>query len=182
MSEKNTRLVGAALSGLALVGAGCTPATTEQAPAPEEAMMEKTGDAMMEDSGSVSDAATGTSGDAMMEPKGDMMEPKGDAMMASSKYKDGTYTADGDYTYHSGNERVTITIMLKNDVITDTTFAGTPSVPPSGKFMDMFAGGYKQLVVGKNIDEVQLDKVSGSSRTPIGFNDALAKIKAQAAL
>jgi uncharacterized protein with FMN-binding domain len=112
-----------------------------------------------------------------------MMESgKGEGMMGGmmSKYKDGTYTADGNYTYHSGSEKITISITLKNDVITDTTFAGKPSVPPSGKFMDMFAGGYKQLVIGKNIDEVHLDKVSGSSRTPIGFNDALEKIKSEA--
>jgi hypothetical protein len=45
----------------------------------------------------------------------------------------------------------------------------------------MFAGAdYKQYVVGKKIDEVQLTKVSGSSLTPQGFNDALAKIKAEA--
>lgn len=50
----------------------------------------------------------------------------------------------------------------------------------SARFQDLFAQNYKPLVIGKNIDEVQLGKVSGSSLTPMGFNDALAKIKTQA--
>jgi hypothetical protein len=36
------------------------------------------------------------------------------------------------------------------------------------------------MVVGKNISELQLTKVSGSSLTPQGFMDALEKIKAEA--
>ena len=35
----------------------------------------------------------------------------------------------------------------------------------------------KTLVVGKKITDVKLDKVSGSSLTPKGFNDALEQIK-----
>jgi hypothetical protein len=36
------------------------------------------------------------------------------------------------------------------------------------------------MVVGKNIDEVNLGKVSGSSLTPIGFNNAIEDIRSQA--
>ena len=36
------------------------------------------------------------------------------------------------------------------------------------------------MVVGKNIDEVAITKVAGSSLTPKGFTDALEKIKADA--
>jgi len=35
-------------------------------------------------------------------------------------------------------------------------------------------------VIGKNIADVQLSRVSGSSLTPEGFNNALATIKSQA--
>jgi hypothetical protein len=101
-------------------------------------------------------------------------------MIVYSNYKNGTYTAQGDYTYHSGSESITITITLKDGIITDSAFEGIPKATMSARFMAMFDKGYKELIVGKNIDEVNLTKVSGSSRTPIGFNDALAKIKAQA--
>ena len=35
-------------------------------------------------------------------------------------------------------------------------------------------------IAAKNINEVKLDKISGSSLTPQGFNNALEKIKQQA--
>ncbi len=95
-------------------------------------------------------------------------------------YKDGTYTAKGVYSVHSGPEEITISLTLKDGVITDTTFAGTPAVKMSQKFMDMFAQNYKPMVIGKKISEVKLGKVSGSSLTPMGFNDAVEKIKQQA--
>ncbi len=98
----------------------------------------------------------------------------------ASNYKDGTYTAEGDYATHVGPEAINITVTLKDNVITDTQFQGTPNAPMSQRFMDMFSQNYKTLVVGKNINEVHLGKVSGSSLTPKGFNDALEKIKAQA--
>ena len=43
-----------------------------------------------------------------------------------------------------------------------------------------FAANYKSFVEGKNIDEVSLTKVSGSSLSPKGFNDAVEQIKEQA--
>ncbi|KXK09170.1 MAG: hypothetical protein UZ21_OP11001000228 [Microgenomates bacterium OLB22] len=45
----------------------------------------------------------------------------------------------------------------------------------------LFAEGYKTQVVGKSIDELKLDVVNGSSLTPKGFEDALQKIKTEAA-
>lgn len=157
-----------AAGSLLLVGAGCQNEEVKEAvaPMPESPAENEASVPSISEIDIANNQVSGTE------------QPTGMA----NKYKDGTYSAVGDYTYHSGNESVTIGITLKNDVITDTTFKGVGNVPPSQKFMDMFAGGYKAFVVGKNVDEVKLDKVSGSSRTPIGFNDALAKIKAQAAL
>jgi hypothetical protein len=43
-----------------------------------------------------------------------------------------------------------------------------------------FARAIPALVVGRNIDEVNLSKVAGSSGTPEGFNAAIQRIKAQA--
>jgi hypothetical protein len=43
-----------------------------------------------------------------------------------------------------------------------------------------FAANYKTQVIGKKIEGLELSKISGSSLTPKGFNDALEKIRSQA--
>jgi len=95
-------------------------------------------------------------------------------------YKSGTYTTTGNYTSPGGAESIKVTVTLVNDVITDATVVSNAFRPNSIQFQGQFISGFKQLVIGKNIDEVQLDKVAGSSLTPKGFNDAIIKIKAQA--
>lgn len=101
------------------------------------------------------------------------------AVIAGS-YKNGNYSAVGDYMSPGGAEQVGVTLTLKDDIISDVTFEVKAERPISVKMQEAFAADYKQYVVGKKIDEVQLTKVSGSSLTPKGFNDALAKIKAEA--
>lgn len=96
-------------------------------------------------------------------------------------FKDGTYTAKGTYMVHAGPEEVTITVTLKDGVITDTQFQGTPNLPMSQRYMDAFSANYKPMVIGKDIKDLRLGKVSTSSLTPMGFNNALEQIKAQAA-
>jgi uncharacterized protein with FMN-binding domain len=98
----------------------------------------------------------------------------------ASSYKDGTYTAQGEYFTHVGPESVTVTLTLKDGVVTDSRFQGTPNAMMSGRYMQMFSDNYKPMVIGKSIDGLELAKVSGSSLTPMGFNDAVAKIRAQA--
>lgn len=104
-----------------------------------------------------------------------------DSMMnESSMYKDGTYEMVGNYVSPGGPETVGVTVTLANDVITDTTIEVQATRPTSKEKQEDFAANYKPMVIGKNIDEVVLTKVSGSSLTPKGFNDALEKIKAEA--
>ncbi len=95
-------------------------------------------------------------------------------------FRDGSYSAKGRYAYHAGTEEITINVTLKDGIITDTQFQGTPSVPMSQKYMDAFSANYKSMVIGKEIKDLKLGKVSTSSLTPIGFNNALEQIKAQA--
>jgi hypothetical protein len=45
----------------------------------------------------------------------------------------------------------------------------------------MFIGGIADEVVGKDIDEISVSRVAGSSLTSGGFNDAIEQIKAEAA-
>jgi uncharacterized protein with FMN-binding domain len=97
-----------------------------------------------------------------------------------SNYKDGVYTATGSYMSPGGKDDIDVTVTLKNNIITDTTAIAKPGDDVSKKYMKMFTDNYKTLVVGKNISQVKLDKVSGSSLTPIGFNDAIFQIRTQA--
>ena len=99
----------------------------------------------------------------------------------TSRYKDGTYSAVGEYISPGGEESINLTLTLKNDVIVDAQVVSNAIRPNSVIYQGKFISGYKTLVVGKNIDNVALTKVSGSSLTPKGFADALAKIKVQAA-
>lgn len=101
--------------------------------------------------------------------------------MEQSNYKDGTYTAEGDYTSPGGAEQVKVTVTIKGNLITDSQFVSLATRPTSKKMQGLFSEGYKALVVGKNINEVNLDVVNGSSLTPMGFEDALKKIKQEAA-
>jgi uncharacterized protein with FMN-binding domain len=96
------------------------------------------------------------------------------------KYKDGTYTAIGEYHAPSGSESINVSLTIKDDVISDATVTGTAKNPASKMNQDKFISGYKALVVGKKVDDVNLSNVSGSSLTPMGFNTALEQIKTEA--
>jgi len=96
-------------------------------------------------------------------------------------YRDGNYSATGSYISPGGPREISITLTITDGKITDSTFTGGADVDPTSKrFQGEFANGYKAMVVGKSIGEVNLSKVSGSSLTPKGFTDALNKIKAEA--
>lgn len=107
--------------------------------------------------------------------------PQAEAASASTgEYKDGTYEAVGTYSYHSGTESVAVSITLKDGKVEDVTVKAMAKAPASVKMQDDFIANFESMVVGKNIDEIKLGKVSGSSLTPIGFNAAVEDIKTQA--
>lgn len=99
----------------------------------------------------------------------------------SGMYKNGTYTAAGVYVSPGGPEEISVTVTIANGIVTNTSANPASENPVSLKFQNEFTEGYKQFVMGKNIADLKLTKVSGSSLTPTGFNDALEKIKAEAA-
>jgi len=98
----------------------------------------------------------------------------------AASYKDGVYKATGAYTSPAGPEEVPVTITLQNGNITAVTVEPMTKNEVSNKFQTGFSTNVKTIVIGKSIDEVNLDVVSGSSLTPKGFNDAIEKIKTQA--
>ncbi len=98
----------------------------------------------------------------------------------TTKYKDGTYEAQGNYVSPGGAETVGVKLTIKNDIVIDSVFTPEAERQISQDMQSQFAAGYKQFVIGKKLDDINVGKVSGSSLTPKGFNDAVAKIKVEA--
>jgi hypothetical protein len=73
-----------------------------------------------------------------------------------------------------------VSVTLVEGVITAVTVTPHATDPTSLDFQTRFAQAVPALVVGRNIDEVNLSKVAGSSGTPDGFNAAIQQIKAEA--
>ncbi|WP_347107826.1 hypothetical protein AAHB33_12780 [Paenarthrobacter sp. S56] len=147
-------------AGLSIVGtaAACAPST--QAPTQTPA----TQNGGQESTGSPSSSAGAAGGPAA----------------AGSTYKDGTYSADGTYTSPNGQETVGVQLTIAGDKVTAVNITTHPSNPNTRKFQGEFAGGIAAQIVGKDIDELNVSKVAGSSLTSGGFNDALQQIKSQA--
>jgi uncharacterized protein with FMN-binding domain len=97
-----------------------------------------------------------------------------------NKYKDGTYTATGSYNSPGGTEDLGVTLTLKNDIVTNSSLSLMAYDGRSQRYQQMFQSGYQSQVIGRSIDSINLGRVSGSSLTPYGFNDAVTQIKAQA--
>lgn len=99
----------------------------------------------------------------------------------SGAYKDGTYSAEGNYRSPNGTETVGVQLTLSNGTVSAVEITEHPSNPNTRKFQGEFAGGIAEQVVGKSLDEIKVSKVAGSSLTSGGFNQAVEEIKAQAA-
>jgi uncharacterized protein with FMN-binding domain len=143
----------AGVAGLSLAGtvAGCAPSAQQSAA--QENQPASTGSAS---SSSASDSGSGG-------------------------YKDGTYSAEGNYRSPNGTERVGVQLTLSNGTVSAVEITQHPSNPNTRRFQGEFAGGIAEQVVGKSLDEIKVSKVAGSSLTSGGFNQAVEEIKAQAA-
>lgn len=96
-------------------------------------------------------------------------------------YADGVYESEGSYESPHGTETIGVEITLADNVITAVEITPNPTDPNVERFQGEFANGIADVVVGKNIDEISVDKVAGSSLTSGGFNDAITQIKDEAA-
>jgi uncharacterized protein with FMN-binding domain len=99
---------------------------------------------------------------------------------SASVYKNGSYTSTGAYTSPGGQQQIQVSVTLQNDKVTAASVVSKASDDESEEYQGKFASGFKALVIGKNIDDISLSRVSGSSLTSHGFNAALTTIKAQA--
>jgi uncharacterized protein with FMN-binding domain len=150
---------GAALAGVAgmIVLAGCSTTDTNAGSAP--------------DSGSSASNAPASTPAATSDGSGS----------ASGAYADGTYTAEGSYATPESVETISVTVTLQDDVVTAVEVTGNPTKRESEEYQSKFIGGISDAVVGKQLDEVSVSRVAGSSLTSGGFNQAIQEIKAEAA-
>ncbi|GAA1734500.1 hypothetical protein GCM10009766_13090 [Microcella frigidaquae] len=97
-----------------------------------------------------------------------------------ASYRDGTYQANGTYESPNGSENIIVLIELENDIVTDVEITTNPNNPTTANYQGQFASGIADLVVGRDIDQLDVTVVAGSSLTSNGFREALTAIKADA--
>lgn len=97
-----------------------------------------------------------------------------------ASYRDGTYQANGTYQSPNGNENIIVVVELENDVVTDVQVTINPNNPTTANYQGQFADGIGALVIGKDIDTLDVTVVAGSSLTSNGFREAITAIKADA--
>ncbi|MCO7202004.1 FMN-binding protein [Microbacterium sp. CnD16-F] len=104
-----------------------------------------------------------------------------DAGSSSGTYTDGTYTAEGTYQTPETVEKISVTLTLESNTVTAVEVTGDPQARETEQYQSEFIGGIKDEVVGKNLDDLSVDRVGGSSLTSGGFNAAVAEIRTEAA-
>lgn len=93
------------------------------------------------------------------------------------QYPDGTYETIGTYAPHGVKTELHVKVTLQDDAIIDVDANLGETNPLSRQITEKFKSGYKALVIGKPIQGLKLGAVSGSSLTPLGFNEALRNIE-----
>ncbi len=104
----------------------------------------------------------------------------GSGTTSNATYKDGTYSAPGTYVSPGGTEQIKVTLTLAKNIITAMKVVTVKADPTAQGYEAMFESGISGASVGKNLNSLNIGVVSGSSLTSIGFNNALATIKADA--
>jgi uncharacterized protein with FMN-binding domain len=120
-------------------------------------------------------ADTGTSTDSSTDSSAD----SGDTA-STGEYADGTYTAEGSYSSPGGQESIEVELTIADGVVTDVTVTPEATSGNAARFQQEFASGIADEVVGKELSDLSVDKVAGSSLTGDGFNAALDEIRADA--
>ncbi len=97
-----------------------------------------------------------------------------------ASYRDGVYQANGTYQSPNGSENIIVVIELENDRVADVEITINPNNPTTANYQGQFADGIGALVIGEDIDTLDVTVVAGSSLTSNGFREALTAIKADA--
>lgn len=97
-------------------------------------------------------------------------------------YRDGSYSAEGGYQSPAGPETVGVELAIADGVITAVTVTPQSENSVSAKLQGQLAAGIGDLVIGQPLETIEeFDAVNGSSLSPEGFQEAVEKIKEEAA-
>jgi len=97
----------------------------------------------------------------------------------NSGYRDGEYSATGWYGGLPSHHDVTLTI--ESGAVTDVEINTPAEDETSLGYQQRFVAALPDAIIGRSIDELNVDRLAGSSGCSEGFMDALAQIKEQAA-
>jgi uncharacterized protein with FMN-binding domain len=97
---------------------------------------------------------------------------------SESDFRDGEYSATGWYGGLPSHHDVTLTI--ENDLIVDVEINTPAEDETSLGYQQRFVAALPDAVVGRDISDLTVDRLAGSSGCSEGFMDALAQIKEQA--
>jgi uncharacterized protein with FMN-binding domain len=125
------------------------------------------------------DPATTPAAVASTAPTLQQSEPSTSTPEAEGEYRDGEYTARGWYGGLPSHHDVTLTI--KDDAVTAVDITTPAEDETSLGYQQRFAEALPQAIVGRPVDELDVDRLAGSSGCSEGFMDALAQIREQAA-
>lgn len=100
---------------------------------------------------------------------------------ADTAYADGTFSATGSYQTPGGEESIGVTVTLESGIVSDVQTEPMPSNATTELYQGKFSSGIREQIVGTPLDDLSVDKVSGSSLTSGGFRTAIEQIKSEAA-
>lgn len=98
------------------------------------------------------------------------------APVLDASYRDGSYRAEGSYPSPAGEETIIVVLELADDTVTDVEIGLYPTSATSSTYQSAFALGISDVVVGVDIDALDVTVVAGSSLTSIGFRAAVEAI------
>ncbi|WP_213814584.1 hypothetical protein [Glaciihabitans sp. dw_435] len=98
---------------------------------------------------------------------------------AAAEFVDGEYSATG--WYGSLPSHQDVTVGVEDGAITDVEITTPAEDETSLGYQQRFAAALPEAVIGKDIADIRVDRLAGSSGCSEGFMNALAKIKEAAA-
>ena len=123
-------------------------------------------------------AAIGMSGCSAEAPRPAPTQQPEQTGPSGSGYRDGVYSATGWYGGLPSHHDVTLTIA--DDVVTAVEITTPAEDETSLGYQQRFAEALPEAVIGRDIDELAVDRLAGSSGCSEGFMDALEQIKTEA--
>lgn len=97
-----------------------------------------------------------------------------------AEYRNGTYTARG--VYGGAPSYMDFTVTIEDGLITDVESGLMEDNNDTSRgYQERFAAALPDEVIGESIDDVEVGVLAGASSCGDGFNDALAKIRDEAA-